>query len=88
MSTSLLAGRQFANLASNASRRSFSTSSNLAAAAEVKRLGVIGAGQMVGIIKHTLASGKSIVSEADSRRSGARYRFGGSPESRGASDSG
>lgn len=43
---------------------------------------------MVGIIKHTLASGKSIVSEADSRRSGARYRFGGSPESRGASNSG
>ena len=60
MSTSLLAGRQLANLASTASRRSFSTGSSLAAAAEVKRLGVVGAGQMVGIPQHTLASEVSI----------------------------
>ncbi|KAL9134700.1 MAG: hypothetical protein Q9175_004113 [Cornicularia normoerica] len=46
MTTTLLAGRQFAILSSNVSRRSFSTSSSLAAAAEVKRLGVVGAGQM------------------------------------------
>ena len=47
MSTFLLANRQLAHLASNTSRRSLSTTSSLAAAAEVKRLGVVGAGQMV-----------------------------------------
>lgn len=60
MSTTLFAGRQLANLASNASRRSLSTSSSVAAAAEVKRLGVVGAGQMVGRSKHKLASAVGI----------------------------
>lgn len=49
MSSTLLAGRQLTNVAGNAGRRSFSASTSLAAASEVKRLGVIGAGQMVGI---------------------------------------
>ena len=40
--------RPVANVLGNASRRSLSSSPRLAAAAEVKRLGVIGAGQMVG----------------------------------------
>ncbi|KAL6718427.1 hypothetical protein ACLMJK_004516 [Lecanora helva] len=41
------AGRQLSYLAINARRRPFSTSTRLGAAAEVKQLGVVGAGQMV-----------------------------------------
>lgn len=46
MSSPLLAGRQISNLASNVGRRSLSNRPRLSAAAEVKRLGVVGAGQM------------------------------------------
>ena len=49
MSSPLRAGRQLSKLNSNTNRRSLSTSSKMSAAAEVKRLGVVGAGQMVGV---------------------------------------
>lgn len=52
MSSLIHAGRLLIRIASNADRRSFSASSKLAAAAEVKRLGVVGAGQMVGAIEY------------------------------------
>ena len=49
MSSPLRAGRQLSKLNSSTNRRSLSTSSKMSAAAEVKRLGVVGAGQMVGV---------------------------------------
>lgn len=47
MSSPLRAVRPVAGVVANAPRRSLSSSPRLAAAAEVKRLGVVGAGQMV-----------------------------------------
>ena len=49
MSSPLKAVRPVANALNNAPRRSMSSSPKLAAVAEVKRLGVVGAGQMVSI---------------------------------------
>ncbi len=47
------AGGTASNVLKQGARRSFSGSSkNLAAAAEVKRLGVVGAGQMVSILQY------------------------------------
>ncbi|MCJ1449973.1 hypothetical protein MMC28_000301 [Mycoblastus sanguinarius] len=67
MSSPLLASRPLTQLASNASKRSLSTSSRLAAAAEVKRLGVVGAGQMgLGIALVAAQKAKVSVTLVDS----------------------
>ena len=47
MSLSTAATRQLSNAARSISRRSFSSSPMMAAVADVKKLGVVGAGQMV-----------------------------------------
>ena len=64
MSSPLRTIRPVAGVVANAPRRSMSSSPRLAAAAEVKRLGVVGAGQMVwceafglGCRVHTLTFG-------------------------------
>ena len=71
MFSPLLARSQLTSSASNASKCSFSTGSRLAAAAEVKRLGVVGAGQMVGI--WGISNGQHWEKMADSRRSGSGH---------------
>ena len=85
MSSPLLARSPLANLASNAAKCSFSTSSRLAAAAEVKRLGVIGAGQMVGI--WSIMNGHHWKKMTDSRRSGFGHCARSSTKGQSPSDS-
>ncbi len=85
MSSPLLARSQLTNLASNAAKCSFSTSSRLAAAAEVKRLGVVGAGQMVGI--RGITDGHHWEKMTDSRRSGSGHCARSSTKGQSSSDS-
>ena len=85
MSSPLLTRSQLTNLASNAAKCSLSTSSRLAAAAEVKRLGVVGAGQMVGI--WGITNRYHWEKMADSRRSGSRHCARSSTKGQSPSDS-